>query len=249
MGRLDGKTALITGANSGIGFASAKHFIAEGARVMITGRRAEAVKKAAAELGPNATGVVPDAGNIKDLGRLIDEVKKQYGSLDILFLNAGHAPAATIEQQDESSFEELFNVHVKGPYFTVQKALPLLKKGSSIIFTTSIGNVKGIPGFGVYAAAKAALRSFTRTLAAELAPKGIRVNSLSPGPIETPLFDKTGLPEKDIKEFQKNISSMVPLGRFGTADEIAAVAVFLASGDSSYITGTEITADGGTAQV
>ena len=216
---------------------------------MITGRRAEAVKKAAAELGPNATGVVADAGNIKDLGRLIDEVKKQYGRLDILFLNAGHAPAATIEQQDETSFEELFNVHVKGPYFTVQKALPLLKKGSSIIFTTSIGNVKGIPGFGVYAAAKAALRSFTRTLAAELAPKGIRVNSLSPGPIETPLFDKTGLPEKDIKEFQKNISSMVPLGRFGTADEIAAVAVFLASGDSSYVTGSEITADGGMAQV
>jgi NAD(P)-dependent dehydrogenase (short-subunit alcohol dehydrogenase family) len=249
MGRLDGKTALITGANSGIGFASAKRFIAEGARVAITGRRAEAVKKAAAELGPEATGIVADAGSIKDIGRLIDEVKQLYGTLDILFLNAGNAPAATIDRQDEASFDELFNVHVKGPYFTVQKALPLLKEGSSIIFTTSIGNVKGFPGFGVYAAAKAALRSFTRTLASELATKGIRVNSLSPGPIDTPIFGKTGLSQKEIDEFQKNIGSMVPLGRFGKADEIAAVAVFLASGDSSYITGSEITADGGMAQV
>lgn len=249
MGRLDGKTALITGANSGIGFASARRFIAEGARVAITGRRADAVEKAARELGPNASGIVADAGNLEDIEQLIKKVKQLYGSLDILFLNAGTAPIATIEQQDVASFEELFNVHVKGPYFTVQKALPLLKEGSSIIFTTSIGNVKGFSGVSVYSAAKAALRSFTRTLAAELAPKGIRVNSLSPGPIETPLYGKTGLSEKEIDEFQKNIISMVPLGRFGTADEIAAVAVFLASGDSSYITGTEITADGGTAQV
>lgn len=249
MGRLDGKTALITGANSGIGFASARRFIAESARVAITGRRADAVEKAARELGPSASGIVADAGNLEDIELLIKKVKQLYGSLDILFLNAGTAPIATIEQQDEASFEELFNVHVKGPYFTVQKALPLLKEGSSIIFTTSIGNVKGFSGVSVYSAAKAALRSFTRTLAAELAPKGIRVNSLSPGPIETPLYGKTGLSEKEIDEFQKNIISMVPLGRFGTADEIATVAVFLASSDSSYITGTEITADGGTAQV
>jgi NAD(P)-dependent dehydrogenase (short-subunit alcohol dehydrogenase family) len=249
MGRLDGKTALITGANSGIGFASARHFISEGARVAITGRRAGAVEKAVRELGPGASGMVADAGKIEDIDPLIKKVKKLYGSLDILFLNAGIARSATIDKQDEATFDELFNVHVKGPYFTVQKALPLLKEGSSIIFTTSVGDVKGVPGFGVYSAAKAALRSFTRTLAAELAPRGIRVNSLSPGPIETPIFGKLGLEQKEIDEFQKNIGAMVPLGRFGTADEIATVAVFLASGDSSYITGSEITADGGMAQV
>ena len=249
MGRLDGKTALITGANSGIGFASPRHFIAEGARVTITGRRADAVEKAARELGPSASGIVADAGKLEDIEPLVKKVKKLYGSLDILFLNAGGALSATIDKQDEATFEEIFNVHVKGAYFTLQKALPLLREGSSIIFTTSVADVKGVPGFGVYSAAKAALRSFTRTLAAELAPRGIRVNSLSPGPIDTPIFGKTGLSQKEIDEFQKNMSAMVPLGRFGTADEIATVAVFLASSDSSYITGSEITADGGMSQV
>jgi len=249
MGRLEGKTALITGANSGIGFASARHFIAEGARVAITGRRADAVEKAAAELGPDASGIVSDAGKLEDIEPLIKKVKNLYGSLDILFLNAGYATSATIDRQDEASFDNLFSVHVKGPVFTVQKALPILNEGASIIFTTSVGDVKGVPGFGVYSAAKAALRSFTRTLAAELAPRGIRVNSLSPGPIQTPIFGKIGLAQEQLDEFQKNIGAMVPLGRFGTVDEIAAVAVFLASSDSSYITGSEITADGGMAQV
>jgi NAD(P)-dependent dehydrogenase (short-subunit alcohol dehydrogenase family) len=249
MGKLQDKVALITGGNSGIGFATARRFLDEGAEVVVTGRRAEAVEAAVKELGPGATGLVADAGNSEDAERLVAEVKRRHGRIDVLFLNAGVALFAHLGEQSEANFDEMFRTNVRGPYFTVQKALPLLRRGASVLFNTSVAGVKGVPSMSAYAATKAALRSVVRTLAAELAPSGIRVNAVSPGPIETPIFGKSGLEQKQAEEMGRQIVSQVPLGRLGQPEEIAAVAAFLASDEASFLTGTEITADGGLAQV
>jgi NAD(P)-dependent dehydrogenase (short-subunit alcohol dehydrogenase family) len=249
MGKLRDKVALITGGNSGIGLAAARRFLEEGAEVILTGRRTDAVEAAAKELGAGATGLVADAGDPADAARLVAEVQRRHGRLDVLFLNAGIAQFAPFEQQPEAAYDEMFRVNVRGPYFTVQKALPLLSQGASVLFNTSVAGVKGMPNTSAYAATKAALRSVVRTLAAELAPRGIRVNAVSPGPIETPIFGKIGLGPEQIEEFGRQVRSQVPLGRMGRPEEIASVAAFLASDESSFLTGTEITADGGLAQV
>ncbi len=249
MAQLNDKIAVVTGGNSGIGLATAKRFAAEGAKVVITGRRKDAVDAAVEEIGHGVVGIVADASKVDDTERMVEEIRKKFDRIDVLFLNAGIAPMKPIDATDEDTFDQLMSINVKGPFFAVQKALPLLRRGSTVIFNTSIANRKGMVGTSAYAATKAALRSFTRSFAAELAPQGIRVNAVSPGPIETPLFSKTGLSDKEVSQFADAVGAQVPMGRFGKPEEIANVALFLASGESSYVNGAEICADGGLAQV
>jgi NAD(P)-dependent dehydrogenase (short-subunit alcohol dehydrogenase family) len=248
MGKLDGKVALVTGGNSGIGFATARRFIAEGAYVFVTGRRKPELDRAVAELGPNATGVPGDVANLADLDRLFATIKQQKGRLDIVFANAGVATDTPIATVTEADYDRHFDINVKGALFTVQKALPLLRDGGSIILTSSIVGSKGIPGRSVYSATKAALRSFARVLAAELKDRKIRVNAVSPGLIDT--AGLRGLAKTDSEGLQGAARDRgVPLGRVGRPDEIAAAVTFLASEDASYVTGIELFADGGLAQV
>jgi NAD(P)-dependent dehydrogenase (short-subunit alcohol dehydrogenase family) len=248
MGKLDGKVALVTGGNSGIGFATARRFIAEGAYVFVTGRRKPELDRAVAELGPNATGVPGDVANLADLDRLFATIKQQKGRLDIVFANAGVATDTPIATVTEADYDRHFDINVKGALFTVQKALPLLRDGGSIILTSSIVGSKGIPGRSVYSATKAALRSFARVLAAELKDRKIRVNAVSPGLIDT--AGLRGLVKTDSEGLQGAARDRgVPLGRVGRPDEIAAAVTFLASEDASYVTGIELFADGGLAQV
>ncbi len=249
MAKLDGKVAVITGGNSGIGLATAKLFYEEGATVVITGRSQEKVDAAVQEIGPNAVGIVSDAGNLQDISALFSDLKQRYGQIDVLFANAGIGKFAPIEMTEESFFDEIMNINFKGVYFAIQQALPLLKDGSSIVINTSVVNVKGMPNASVYSASKAALRSLVRTLATELAARQIRVNAVSPGPIETPIYDKLGLPKEQIDGFATELQKQIVLGRFGKSEEVAKAALFLASDDSSFIDGEEIAVDGGFAQV
>ncbi|MEM0982731.1 MAG: glucose 1-dehydrogenase [Planctomycetota bacterium] len=249
MARLENKVAVVTGGNSGIGFATAKRFVEEGARVIITGRRADAVEKAAKDLGGNVVGLVADASTLADTDKLVEQLKEHTDHVDVLFLNAGIAPMAPLTESDEAMFDSTFNTNVKGPLFTIQKALPLLKGGSSVFINASVVTDKGLTGSSIYSASKGAVRTMVRVLAAELAPHGIRVNALSPGPIGTPLWSKTGMSEEDTQGMGEQLGKTVPLGRFGEPEEMAGVAVFLASDDSSYVTGADIQADGGFAQV
>jgi NAD(P)-dependent dehydrogenase (short-subunit alcohol dehydrogenase family) len=249
MSQLQGKTALITGGNSGIGFATAQRFLREGAQVIITGRRADAVAEAVDQLGEGATGIVADASKLEDLDPMIEQIQKSAGKLDVLFLNAGIAPFANLDEQSFEAYEQVFATNVRGPYFTIQKALPILNDNASIMITGSVVGVKGFPGTSVYSASKAAVRNLARTLTSELAPRGIRVNILSPGPIETPLYGKLGKTEAEVNELAAGFATMVPLGRFGGADETADAALFLASDQSSFITGIDLQVDGGLAQV
>ena len=249
MSQLQGKTALITGGNSGIGFATAQRFLCEGAQVVITGRRADAVAEAVEALGKGATGIVADASKLDDIGPMIDQVRKSVGKLDVLFLNAGIAPFANLEEQSAEAYDQVFATNVRGPYFTIQKALPILNDNASIMITGSVVGVKGFAGTSVYSASKAAVRNLARTLTAELAPRGIRVNILSPGPIETPLYGKLGKTEAEVNELAAGFATMVPLGRFGGAEETANAALFLASDQSSFVTGIDLHVDGGLAQV
>jgi NAD(P)-dependent dehydrogenase (short-subunit alcohol dehydrogenase family) len=248
MPQLENKVAVITGGNSGIGFATAKRFAAEGAKVIITGRRKEAVDEAVAGMGENVSGIVADASVLSDTDRMIEQIRRDHGKIDVLFVNAGVAPILPFDQTDEATFDQVFGINVKGLYFTVQKALPLLNSGASVILNASVVSKMGFPGGSAYAASKAAVRSIGQTVAAELASKGIRVNLLSPGPVETPIYGKTGLPKEAVDEMGAAFAARIPLGRFGTADEMANVAVFLASDESSYITGSDIQADGGMTQ-
>lgn len=247
--KLKGKVAVVTGGNSGIGFAAAKLFLAEGARVVFTGRRPDAVRAAQEELGPGALGVVADAARSADTDALLAQVERLHGRIDVLFLNAGVAPFAPLEEQTERGFDEVFAINVKGPYFTVQKALPLLSKGASIVLNASVVAEKGFPTTSVYSASKAALRNLARTLTAELAPRGIRVNSVSPGPIDTPIYGKLGKPDAEVEQMAAGFRTMVPLDRFGTSEELARAVLFLASDDSSFVTGADLQVDGGLAQV
>jgi NAD(P)-dependent dehydrogenase (short-subunit alcohol dehydrogenase family) len=249
MGKLDGKIALVTGANSGIGFATAKRFVSEGAYVFITGRRDAELARAAREIGKNVAAVQGDVSNLGDLDRLFARIKQDKGRLDVLFANAGIATLAPFGTITEDLYESIFGVNVKGLLFTVQKALPLMPDGASIVLNSSIVGSKGLSANSVYSASKAAVRSFARTWTTDLKDRRIRVNAVSPGSIDTPgLSGLLGSSEAGQQRL-KMISSSVPLGRIGTPDEIAKAVVFLASDDSSYVSGIELFVDGGFAQV
>jgi len=249
MSKLEGKIALVTGGNSGIGLATAKEFVKEGAHVFITGRRQQELDAAVKEIGKNVTAVKGDVAKLDDLDRLFAQIKRDKGKLDIVFANAGFATYAPLGTITEEFFDTHFNINVKGVLFTVQKALPLIPDGGSIILNASIVASKGLPAHSVYSATKAALRSFARTWTMDLKDRHIRVNAVSPGPIETPGL-KNLLASSDVGKQRANaISSSVPLGRLGRPDEIAKAVVFLASDDSSFVTGTELFVDGGFAQV
>jgi NAD(P)-dependent dehydrogenase (short-subunit alcohol dehydrogenase family) len=240
--RLDGKIAVITGGNSGIGLATAKRFVVEGAYVFVNDHRQSGFDSAVKQIGENITGVQGDVSNLADLDRLYATVKQQKGRIDVLFANAGLLEFAPLGEITEAHFDKIFSVNVKGLLFTVQKALPLFQDGGSIILNASAGASKGFEGLSVYSAAKVAVRSFARTWTVDLKQRKIRVNAISPGPIDTPML--SGLVQR-----QNNLASTVPLGRIGTPDEIAKVASFLASDDSSYVTGIELFVDGGWAQI
>ena len=239
MGRLEGKFAVITGGSSGLALESAKRFVEEGAYVFITGRRQEALDEAVKLIGRNVTGVRGDASNLDDLDRLFDTVKWEKGKIDVLFASAGKGEAAKLGEITEQHFDAAFDLIVRGTLFTVQKALPLLHDGASIIMIGSVASVKGFPGFGVYAASKAALRSFARTWLNELKGRHIRVNVLSPGQVDT--ADSQRLDKATREMFE----SLIPRGKMGRPEEIAAAAVFLASDESSYVNGVELAVDGG----
>ena len=249
MGKLDGKIALITGGNSGIGLATAKRFVAEGAYVFVTGRRKAELEAAVKEIGDNAEGVAGDVSNLADLDRLFARIKEQKGRLDVLFANAGIAKYATLGQITEDLYDAIFDINVKGLLFTVQKALPLMPDGSSIILNASVVASKGLSSNSVYAATKAAIRSFARTWTTDLKSRSIRVNAISPGTIDTPGLNNLLASGEAGEQRKKMISTAIPLGRLGKPDEIAAAVVFLASDDASYVTGTELFVDGGFAQV
>ena len=249
MNKLEGKIALITGGNSGIGLATAKQFVNEGAYVFITGRREAELATAVKEIGRNVTGVQGDVSNAGDLDRLFAQIKREKGRLDIVFANAGVAKYAPFGEVTEEFYDSIFNVNVKGLLFTVQQALPLLPDGASIILNASIVASKGLPANSVYSATKAAVRSFARTWTTDLKNRRIRVNAVSPGATDTPGLSNLLASAEVGEERMKMIFNTVPLGRLGTPDEIAKAVVFLASDDSSYITGTELFVDGGIAQV
>jgi NAD(P)-dependent dehydrogenase (short-subunit alcohol dehydrogenase family) len=248
-GKLEGKVAVITGGNSGIGLATAKRFVAEGAYVFITGRRQAELDAAVKEIGENVTGVQGDVAKLADLDRLYAAVKAKTGRIDILFANASTAEIVPLESITEEHFDRVFNTNVKGVLFTVQKALPLIRDGASIILNASIVASTGNPAFSVYSATKAAVRSFARTWILDLKERKIRVNAISPGPIGTPGLDGLAQIEGIGPQLKASLVASVPLGRLGTPDEIAKAAVFLASDDSSFVTGTELFVDGGAAQI
>ena len=245
MKRLEGKVAVVTGGNSGIGLASAKRLHEEGARTVITGRDAKTLDAAVTAVGTGTLALQSDVSKLGDIDRLFAVVGSRLGKIDVLFANAGIAKFAPYASSPEALFDELFAINVKGVYFTLQKALPHLKDGASVIVNTSVVASKGTENMGIYAATKAAVRSFARTAAAELKDRRIRVNAVAPGPIATPIFGRSGLTEEQIQCFKDGITARVPLGRIGRPEEIASAVAFLASDDASYITGVELNVDGG----
>ena len=243
MGRLEGKVAVITAATSGMALATAKRFVDEGAHVFITGRRKDKVDETVRSIGRNVTGVQGDASSLADLDRLYETVRRDKKSIDILFASAGFGEFAKLDEVTEEHFDKTFNLNVRGTLFTVQKALPLFNDNGSIILNGSIASIKGTPAFGVYGASKAALRSFVRTWLLELKDRGIRVNILSPGPIDTPGLDPLG------PDAKAGFKSSIPRREMGRPEEVATAALFLASTDSSFVNGIELFVDGGTAQI
>jgi NAD(P)-dependent dehydrogenase (short-subunit alcohol dehydrogenase family) len=249
MSKHEGKIAVITGGNSGIGLATAQRLANEGAYVFITGRRQSELDAAVKQIGKNVTAVQGDVANLADLDRLYAAVKQQKGHIDILFANAGLGDFAPLGSITEAHYDKTFDVNVKGVLFTVQKALPLLVNGASVILNASIVSIKGMPAFSVYSATKAALRSLARSWTVDLKDRKIRVNVVSPGPIETPAIDRLGQTVGDTAQLKAGLISGVPMGRMGTSDEIAKAVSFLASDDASFITGIELFVDGGMAQI
>jgi NAD(P)-dependent dehydrogenase (short-subunit alcohol dehydrogenase family) len=248
--KLDGKVAVITGATSGLGLATAKLFVAEGAYVFITGRRQNELDEAVSKVGRNVTGIQGDIANLADLDRLYGQVKKEKGHIDILVANAGGGTFAPLGAVTEEHFDKTFDGNVRGTLFTVQKALPLMKDGGSIILTASSAALKGMDAFSVYAASKAAIRSFARGWTTDLKARKIRVNTISPGVVPTEVYNTSlGMSSEQVVQFSQQMSAGIPLGRVGTPDEVAKAIVFLASDDSSYITGIELAVDGGMNQV
>jgi NAD(P)-dependent dehydrogenase (short-subunit alcohol dehydrogenase family) len=248
-GKLDGKVAVVTGGSTGIGLAIAKEFVAQGAHVFITGRRAAELDKAATEIGRNVTAVQGDVAKLEDIDRLYATVAKEKGRIDVLVANAGILENAPTADATPDHFDRVFAVNVRGAYFTIQKALKLLQDGGSIVVTASVVQYKGFPGAGIYSATKAAVRSLVRTWAAEFKSRGIRVNAVSPGPIETPMFESFASNPEDLDAHKKAFAAQVPLGRLGRPEEIAKAALFLASSDSNYTTGFDLLADGGISQI
>ena len=249
MNRFNGKSILVTGGTSGIGLATAKAFAAEGARVVVTGRDAATLAKIQGELGNNALTLRADAGSLADAKRVASELATRDITLDAVFINAGAARFAGFADVDESLWDDLFDTNLKGAYFQLQALLPRLNAGASIVLNGSINARIGMPNTSVYAASKAALISLAKTLSAELLPRGIRVNVVSPGPVTTPIYGKLGLDGEQLKETAAHIQSQIPLGRFGTAEEIASTVLHLSAPESAFIVGTEIIADGGMSQL
>jgi NAD(P)-dependent dehydrogenase (short-subunit alcohol dehydrogenase family) len=247
--KLNGKTALVTGGTSGIGLAAAQLFRSEGAQVVVVGNDPDRLKTAATALGESGLALQADLRRMTDIDRLMETVRERYGRLDVLFANAGLGRAAPLEGVTGAQIDEQFTVNFKGLFFTVQKAVPLMDNGASIVLTTSFLDAVGTPGLSILSATKAAVRSLAQTLGAELAPRGIRVNAVSPGPINTPFHGKLGLSDKDLAEAATSLKAQVPLQRFGEAGEIAKAVLFLASEDSSFMTGAEVVVDGGLSQI
>jgi NAD(P)-dependent dehydrogenase (short-subunit alcohol dehydrogenase family) len=247
--KLEGKIAVITGGNSGMGLATARRFVEEGAKVIITGRRQVELDAAVKSIGKNIEGVQGDVSNLADLDRLHDHIKTKYGKVDIVFANAGLGSFKPFDQITEEDFDLQVNVNFKGVFFTIQKLLPLVPEGGSILLNSSIAGTKGIENFSAYSATKAAVRSLARTLTSDFKAKKIRVNAISPGPIDTPIFGKAGVADDQIDGIKQGFASQVPVGRMGLGTDIANAALFLASNDSSFVSGIELTVDGGLAQV
>ena len=250
MGKLENKVVVVTGGNSGIGLASVKSFLREGAKVVFSGRRAEALEEASKDLSGDFKAVLADQGNPSDNKKLIDAAVNAYGKIDVIFANAGVAQFAPSDQITEDFFDNQFNINIKGPAFLVKEAIPNMNDGGNIIFNTSIVHQKGFEGASVYSATKGALRAYARVLTSELAPRNIRVNSIAPGPIGTPIYNKMeGMTDEMVQEMGKSFAENVPLKRFGASEEVAEAAVFLASDDASYINGIELEIDGGMSQI
>lgn len=247
MGRYTNKVGVVTGGSTGIGFATARHFAAEGGRVIITGRSAKSLERAAVEIGPQAVPLVADTSKLADIDRLVGKVR-ELGGLDFLFINAGIPRMSPLETEDEASYDEVLNVNTKGAYFTVQKLAPHIHEGGAVVLNTSVVNVKGFPAMSAYSASKAALRSLARTFATELLPRKIRVNAVSPGPIETPIFEKMGIPEEAKADTARQFTEVVPMKRFGRAEEVARAALYLGF-DATFTTGAELPVDGGLSQL
>jgi NAD(P)-dependent dehydrogenase (short-subunit alcohol dehydrogenase family) len=249
MARLAGKKVLITGGTTGIGFATAKRFLEEGAQVAISGQNQERLQEALSKLGNSAIGILADLSLVSNVQNMIDQVKRDFGSLDILVANAGIVKPAPVNAVDESHINEQFDINFKGVFFTVQKALPILNNPASIVLNTSCLDEMGMPGMSIYSASKAAVRSLARSFSAELVGQGIRVNAVSPGPIETPIYSKLGMPAEAVQTMAAGLIGKIPMGRFGQADEVAKAILFLASDDSSFMLGEEIVVDGGWSKV
>jgi NAD(P)-dependent dehydrogenase (short-subunit alcohol dehydrogenase family) len=243
--RFQDKVVVILGGNSGIGLASARAFAAEGARLVITGRNPETLEAAARGIGDDVLAVQSDISDLQQTKTLMERIRQERGRIDVLFVNAGIGAFSALEDVSEDYWDRMVGTNLKGPFFAVQQAVPLMGKGGAIVLTSSLGHAKGIPGNSVYAAAKAGLRSLARNLGAELVPRGIRVNCFSPGPIETPLFHRSGLAPEALPGIRQSIIDMVPMKRFGTPEEAADAVLFLAGDSASYITGIDLFVDGG----